>query len=894
MIALPSFKKRHSGNGNGSAKASDAIPKEPLADARAPVGRHFDAMALEALVERAERALAALQSADATIERGDELAAIGERIDELTTRIEEAQELSARLTILSNRSTEIEAAQSESADQIASAAAELARVTGSFGDLMTKVDAALAISAELDKLPELNAQFSELRNEAGSIRSQMRDLVENVTRLRSVHDDVLRAHKHATIRLEGIDQRQQAVVGKIDLLERRTASADETLQSLLRLTNGVPDVQHQLGVLKATADQVAQRTAALEQQRETIERALEQAEQASALGAQIDTAVRAQETQLRTLSSMDAKLGEIQALQEQVTARGVELEAQQRRLDDAEREAARELATLKEEMRSSAERFEIENRSLDAASERIAELRGFVKDCERRLSVIEETTRVVADTDERARGLASRVDSMGEDVSRISSQAERLRAVRDDVGALDERVSELNERMARIDESRAMVTEVVRELSALSGSREAIRDGMEQLQLAAAELARVRDRQVETNGWLAETDERIRSLRSQVEELERARPTVDALRRDVDRVSGSVAGIEARSAVVDELHERLGALESGVGRLDERSSSVLSRMDAAEARFAELSRQADDAQEVASTISTVTAAVERAERGITSVGASVSALESQAERLDDFGERMQRLAEEIEQRQGALDKATEHLARASEVRREAAEAASRLEELRRELGEQLVQLEARGDALAELATTLDGRAEVLHDVDERVTTLEELLAQWQAAHAATTTALEQIAGRQAAVDAVQGQLRHLFEVAERTSTDVRSITAARREVEETRAVLDETQERLGRFNSTMRDFTERKRQIEEIEQRLARADALTRDVQSTLEMISAQRSIVDQVLQRSGTLAIQAKQAEGLIEALRAECALATTLQGAVQQVRSVRDIGTA
>ncbi|HSA57939.1 MAG TPA: hypothetical protein VLE53_19655, partial [Gemmatimonadaceae bacterium] len=109
------------------------------------------------------------------------------------------------------------------------------------------------------------------------------------------------------------------------------------------------------------------------------------------------------------------------------------------------------------------------------------------------------------------------------------------------------------------------------------------------------------------------------------------------------------------------------------------------------------------------------------------------------------------------------------------------------------------------------------------------------------------------------------------------------------EVESTRALLDDMQERLKGATGAMSDFVERKRQIEQLEQRLARAEALTKDVRSTVDLISAQRSVIDQVLERSGTLAVQARQAEGLIEALRTECVLATTLQGAI---RTQRDEG--
>ena len=59
------------------------------------------------------------------------------------------------------------------------------------------------------------------------------------------------------------------------------------------------------------------------------------------------------------------------------------------------------------------------------------------------------------------------------------------------------------------------------------------------------------------------------------------------------------------------------------------------------------------------------------------------------------------------------------------------------------------------------------------------------------AQVSATQALEQIVGRQATVDAVEAQVKRSFEVAERTARDVRFIESERREVEGTRALLDD-------------------------------------------------------------------------------------------------------
>jgi chromosome segregation ATPase len=885
VISLPSFRKRQATLGEG--RQTKGSTKEASNGTQSPnVTPHYDAAALEALVQRAERAVGALQSLESTADRGDQFAALEERISGLDRQIGAAELLTSLFESIREEATGLSASQERADEQIAAAGAELTRIGASLGDLGGKVESLLRLGAQLDHVEALSTQFTTMSGEAGAIRSQLRDMIENVARLRTVHDDVLRAHKHATIRLDGLDQRQEGAASKMDVLEGRAEAADKALEALLRLAGGMPDVEHQLAVLKTMADQIAQKTAALEQQRESVERAVSQASQVASLNSQLGNAVRGQEEQTRALKTIEGKLSDLQALHDAALARGAEISGHQQELGEAEREATRQLAHLREEMRASSERFELENRSLDAASERVAELRGSVTECEARLGALDAAGRAVAETEARSRSLASQVTQLAEDVSRISAQAERLRVVRDDVGELSDTLSELGQRVQRLQDARPMLDEVARDVSTLKGAQEAIRDGLEQVRTASSEMLRLRERQSETSARLADAEEPMRILRGHVEELQRATPSIDSLRADVERVHASITAIESRSDTVNELHSRLATMESTVAGLDERSISVRGRMDAAEARFGELSRQAAEAQRVATTLASVTAAVDGVERRMEVVGTSIDVLAEHAQRLDGVSERVRVLGQEIEQRQGALEKASEHLTRASDLRREAADSARQLEEITNAMAARLDAAESRATDLSQLAHDLEGRAASLGDVDRRMTQLEELLGRWEAAQVSVSQALEQIVGRQATVDAVHAQVKHVFEIAERTSADVHSIATSRRDIEGTRAVIDQMQDQLKRATEAMRDFAERKRQIEQLEQRLVRADALTKDVRSTVELIVAQRAVIDQALERSGSLSVQTKQAEGLIEALRAQCTLATKLQDAISELR--------
>src|SRR3954468_20121281 len=261
---------------------------------------------------------------------------------------------------------------------------------------------------------------------------------------------------------------------------------------------------------------------------------------------------------------------------------------------------------------------------------------------------------------------------------------------------------------------------------------------------------------------------------------------------------------------------------------------------------------------------------------------SVRALESRTQQIDQVEERIRLLGQELEQRQGALDKATEHLTRASALRKEAAEAAQRMEEVARTVVSTLSQAEERSGILQKVTGELESRASVLKAVDRQLAHFEELLGKWESAQAEAAKSLEQTLARQAGVEAIEAQVKHVFDLAERTVEDVQNIGSARREIEETRAMLLATQEQFKTTEETLKGFESRKRQLERAEQRLARAEALALGIRATVESLTAQKTVVDHAMESAGALSFQMKQAEALIGALRRERDLACDLKTAV------------
>src|SRR5687767_15628133 len=108
MISLPGFKKPQVPNGNGQHVNGPAKSGAGGNDAT-----HHAMAALEALVERAERAAEALKTFESTADRGEQFAAMEKRIAELERQLAGAEDAARELGAIRSRSAEQAAAQEQ-------------------------------------------------------------------------------------------------------------------------------------------------------------------------------------------------------------------------------------------------------------------------------------------------------------------------------------------------------------------------------------------------------------------------------------------------------------------------------------------------------------------------------------------------------------------------------------------------------------------------------------------------------------------------------------------------------------------------------------------------------------------------------------------------------------
>jgi len=320
--------------------------------------------------------------------------------------------------------------------------------------------------------------------------------------------------------------------------------------------------------------------------------------------------------------------------------------------------------------------------------------------------------------------------------------------------------------------------------------------------------------------------------------------------------------------------------------LDERTNNILTGLVNADNRFKAVARNADMADDVLETIEGVVAAVHQAEQRMAELGEGVDSAAERSEALTLLSQRTDRVMSDIRRGEKALSKAVEQLESVSTLRREAAEAVQSLEDQIRAVNEGLVNAEEQSDKIGQRADLLEARAGSLRFAEKRITHFEEKLAQLDTVEQELEQSIETLLARQEGIGQVRDDVQEVFAASEKTLANVRAISGARDEVQSAAEVLEAVRAKADAMTEALDRIDGRQQQIEQAEVRLERADALLREIRSSLESMTSQRAVVDRVIATSGRLGVEAREAEGLLEALREERELTQGIHDALKDLR--------
>ena len=168
----------------------------------------FDMAKFEALIARAEQAAQQLKTLDATTDRAAQLTGHGRAHGAADRTLAGTERLDTQLKSAPGPRGRLSASQERSEAQINNSLSEVEQVRASSAELVAKIAAAFELRDQLDRFLTVQPEVAAVRAEAENVGVMVRELSANVGRLRAVHEDAVRAHKHASARVDGIEQRR--------------------------------------------------------------------------------------------------------------------------------------------------------------------------------------------------------------------------------------------------------------------------------------------------------------------------------------------------------------------------------------------------------------------------------------------------------------------------------------------------------------------------------------------------------------------------------------------------------------------------------------------------------------------------------------------------------------
>jgi chromosome segregation ATPase len=208
---------------------------------------------------------------------------------ELQARVKGLERVMPVLATLDQQTEEVSRTQRRTETQLIETSDEAKRMRGEIETLRTTLEAALALKNDLTGFLELGGGFKALRMDADTLSAELREVTQGFDRVRERQEELRRAGDAVATRLGSFEERQQAMQQGVALTESQATALAQTMKELTQAAGDAAQTKRQLGSLKALAETVTQKVAALEQQRDMVDRAAAQVANLHELMRDVDT-----------------------------------------------------------------------------------------------------------------------------------------------------------------------------------------------------------------------------------------------------------------------------------------------------------------------------------------------------------------------------------------------------------------------------------------------------------------------------------------------------------------------------------------------------------------------------------------------------------------------------
>jgi chromosome segregation ATPase len=772
-----------------------------------------------------------------------------------------------------------------------------------------KGDDAEAVPRVIARLEERAATLSQMLDEVGTRAEQVRQSTAGVdaieARIAALEGLVLRAEVRASEdvqRSEEMGRRSEALQELVAAAERTLERLDGKLGDLSQCQVLSLDASTDLQALTALAERVNGKLKALENQQQTIDRALLDSRRVSEMVWEMDAQIGKLREGSTVAATVEDTLTRLDQLHRTVTEK----------LDTANRDCTRFGETVDQQQRQSTELLQAvqshldrlaANRSeIDTLGKRLAAAESGLANTDRQLAALAASEQALSALQSRLDTFGERADALGTEVARIELRQPFLSALDTRLGELDGEIRRTTIRVDGLIRRRQEVDAVKAEFDACEATYAHVRARADELRdqkqqfTAFVEQARIFMRDT------PELESSMRQLKERVTDTGNLAERAIAMRPQVEELAGRLEQLTPRLSFMEQVHSRLRTLNDLSGDIDHRLAAQVGRqadleqariacdglaaqitdaqqkvaaLEAAQARLASLPEQMaeiqaslSDAHKSAATIQHGHDAVVEHKRHLAEIHESAAAL------FADLGgrfETLQAVHVQLARAEGLKDDLYRHLAEIHTIEREAFERHQEAESLLDQCTTRWRQVDERRADLAAVEQAVAG-------VDARIQTLDRLTIGLDAR-------ITSISDRDRIVDAVKQEVESVHEIARRCHEDIAAIADQRASVGQTRADLERLTAALAATDEKLLDVERRSVAVEDVRRKADAVVKLLDDVRVTLDTVSEQKAVADHVTEMLAQFEDAISEARGTTRALKAERKLA---QRIVDNVRNI------
>jgi chromosome segregation ATPase len=773
-------------------------------------------------------------------------------------------------------------------------------------------------------LDDLGVRARDAEVSLASVRHECQELARTQTQLRQSGQELqLTAAGLAALRGElaelgaAEESLRQEVHGSREVARQARADSDaasgtvrelETrLESLVQLQDLSKDTDKRIASLHMLAEHVSLKAQSLETQRHAVEHAVAETghlhQTVSAMEAQVaklaegrDQIQRAEEAVARVgqlARSATQELAQASSAREAFAREAARWESQGRSLLDAMRAAAERLAVDKEEFGAFDERM----KSLAAA---LAETEGRVQD------VLAKDEALLA-MEKRAAGLGKIFGELRAETEELARRQSALDALTEQLGL----VEALGRRTAAQQDN----------LLKAQGDLQAMRGQLEQLQQAFGEASRTRASLAEDRSALEAFAERMGALIGRTPEIEDRLAALLGKMTALEEGNRAVRQLADDTAELGAAVERVGARMKLVERVDERVSSLLSTTTEVERKLAEQTASRAEMDALAQVCESLTSQIGLARQQLDDVAAQqgrLLPLAAEVKRLEGMlGDSQRALAAMKKDEAAAAEQHSRLAERIEHGLRQAADTALRLQEVQalggelaqvsglgHQVMEQLAQVQSRQrETLAQVSLTedqlqraeamsrqLEQRRTLLAHSEKSLASVESRLADLDRHAEGLDRKIRSLAEREALVQAVKAEVDGIRQISGRSKADLQFVAEHRGEVADLRGKVDDLLARLGDTDDKIVLIESWRKKVEEVQVSAHSMTSLLGDMQGTIESLSEQRVVIEDVGEKLARLEFTVQEAQGMLSRLDGSAQEAHITLRTLQRERDVAD----